>query len=563
MTSRRSVRLLAVLVAALVALAGCVSLPRSGPVSASQPDLPPSEGIGLFAAGPREGASPQEIVEGFLTASAAGYSDEFLVARQFLAGPAVQAWQPLEQVRIYADNPAPSFGRTDDGGVRLTVAAEASVDSAGHYTESPPETTIEAGFTLVRNAAGEWRIVELDDGVLLPAANFRSLYAQGAVYFLTPEQDALVPDVRWYPRENQATALVRGLLDGPSQWLSPGVVTMVPAGTRMTVEAVTVADGVARVDLSADALSADPEQRAALYAQVERTLLGVPGVQLIQITAAGAPYEVTEPIPELSSYPYTTGPLVVVADGALAEVVAGEVVPLAGGSLAGLDARSPALGYESEQPTLVLLDGADRLVTAPAAQSQSFLLAQGSALVAPSVDIDGWVWTSPQESAGDVVAVQDSGTRVAVDVPWLAGGRVHALRISREGARAVVVWESGGRTLIDVAAVVRGLDGVPRALAEPVRIGERMTTATDAAWVDEQTVAVLGTSGGDAAPVVHLLPIGGPTTRLPAVDGAVTITAGRGDRSLVVGTESGRIYERNGASWRPVLTDAFFPTLPG
>jgi len=557
---RRLPRGLVALVVLALALAGCAALPRSGPVTASDPDLPAPQGIGFFASGPRPGASPEEIVDGFLTASWAGYSDEFLVAREFLAGPAVETWQPLEQVRIYSDTPAPQFSRANDGGVRLSVTGEASLDSAGRYTEAAPGTTIDADFTLARNGDGEWRIIELDDGVLLPAANFQSVYTQSALYFLTRDRGALVPEVRWFPQQNLATSLVRALLDGPSSWLAPGVVSMVPVGTRMTVESVQVSEGTAHVDLSADSLAA--EDRSLFYAQMDRTLDQVPDVQDVEITAAHAPYELEEPVPDLSAYPYISSQLAVVSDGALADVVGGEVVPRPGGQLAGLALHDPALGYEPTTPTTVVLDGPDRLVTAPA-EGQPFVLTEGTNLVAPSMDREGWAWTTPARTDGRLRAVRANGDVVEVDAPWLQNGTVRALRVSREGARVVVLWESAGTAVLDVAAVVRDPDGMPRSLAEPVRFGSRLTDAVDVAWVEESTVAVLGTTAAEPVPSVHLLPLGGPTDRLPVVEGAVSLTAGRGDRSIVVATADGRLYERNGAGWRVRLSGVSDPALPG
>jgi hypothetical protein len=557
-------RALVALFVLALALAGCAALPRSGPVTASDPDLPAPQGIGFFASGPQPGASPEEIVDGFLTASWAGYSDEFLVARDFLAGPAVATWQPLEQVRIYSDTPAPQYSRAGDGGVRLSVTAEASVDSAGRYTEAAPGTTIQADFTLARDGDGEWRIIELDDGVLLPAANFQSVYNQGALYFLTPDLSALVPEVRWFPQEDLATSLVQALLEGPSSWLAPGVRTMVPVGTRMTVETVQVAEGVAHVDLSADSLAAQAEERSLLYAQMERTLQHVPDVHEVEITAAGAPYELEEPIPDLSAYPFVPSPMAVISDGTLADVVGGAIAPRPGSEqLADLDPHDPALGYNASAPTTVLLDGPDRLVVAPSGDQQPAVLVEGTELVAPSVDRHGWVWTTPARTDGHLRAVSPGGDAVDVEAPWLQNGTVRALRVSREGARVVVVWEVAGEPVLDVAAVARDADGTPSALAEPVRFGERLTDAVDVAWIDESTVAVLGATAADPVPTVHLLPLGGPTTRLPVVEGAVSLTAGRGDRSLVVATAEGRLYERNGAGWRAWLGPASDPALPG
>jgi hypothetical protein len=561
---RRLPRAVVALLVLALALAGCAALPRSGPVTASDPDLPAPQGIGFFASGPQPGASPDEIVDGFLTASWAGYSDEFLVAREFLAGPAVATWQPLEQVRIYSDAPAPQYSRAGDGAVRLSVTAEASVDSMGRYTEAAPGTTIQADFTLARNGDGEWRIIELDDGVLLPVANFQSVYNRSALYFLTPDLSALVPEVRWFPQEDLASSLVRALLEGPSSWLAPGVRTMVPVGTRMTAESVQVAEGMAHVDLSADSLAAEAEERSLLYAQMERTLQHVPDVHEVEITAAQAPFEIEEPVPDLSAYPYVPSPMAVISDGELANVVGGDLVPRPGSEqLADLTPHDPAVGYDASAPTTVLLDGTDRLITAPSGDAQPLVLVEGTDLVAPSVDRHGWVWTTPARTDGRLRAVSPGGEAVDVDAPWLQNGTVRALRVSREGSRIVVVWEVAGAPVLDIAAVVRDADGAPRSLAEPVRFGERLTDAVDVAWIDESTVAVLGTTDAEPVLSVHLLPLGGPANRLPVVEGAVSLTAGRGDRSLVVATGDGRLYERNGAGWRAWLGPVSDPALPG
>lgn len=100
-------------------------------------------------------------------------------------------------------------------------------------------------------------------------------------------------------------------------------------------------------------------------------------------------------------------------------------------------------------------------------------------------------------------------------------------------------------------------------LGDPVPVGEVLTSATVATWVDEQTVAVLGTSGGDPTTAVHLVTIGGPTTVLPAIENATRVTAGTGDRTIVVGTAEGELYERNGLGWTLALTGAYDPTMPG
>ncbi len=98
-------RRLFALLLALMLLAACTSLPTEGPVNATRAPTGTNQTIGFHAAGPREGSTPEEIVQGFLTASAAGLSDDFEVARQYLSPRASELWRPLEVVRIYSFRP--------------------------------------------------------------------------------------------------------------------------------------------------------------------------------------------------------------------------------------------------------------------------------------------------------------------------------------------------------------------------------------------------------------------------------------------------------------------------
>ncbi|HLS73445.1 MAG TPA: LpqB family beta-propeller domain-containing protein, partial [Actinomycetaceae bacterium] len=164
---------------------------------------------------------------------------------------------------------------------------------------------------------------------------------------------------------------------------------------------------------------------------------------------------------------------------------------------------------------------------------------------------------------GTVQAYQPNGASSSVTASWLEDATVRALRISRDATRALVVRENDGVVQAEVAAVMRDPDGRPVSLGDPVVICEMLVTAGDATWVDEQTVAVLGTSGADTTTAVHLVTIGGPTTVLPAIEGATRVVAGTGDRSLIVGTEDGSLYERNGLGWTLTGSDVYDPTLPG
>src|SRR5690606_8194402 len=109
--------------------------------------------------------------------------------------------------------------------------------------------------------------------------------------------------------------------------------------------------------------------------------------------------------------------------------------------------------------------------------------------------------------------------------------------------RMAVAWvENNGDLVLDLASVVRTPNGVPQHLGEPVRVGENLSDVTDLAWTEENTLAALGTSSLSPEPAVHLVHLGGPTEVIPAVEGVASLTAGRGERSLVLATAGGQLY---------------------
>ncbi len=559
---RRSVaRLLTALLAAVLALAGCVSIPDSGPVTAADP-LPPERGsVTLIASGPTPGATANQIVQGFLRAVAAGRGDEFAVAREYLAGPVAETWNPRAQVRVYTARDI-SYSQAEDGAVRATATAEASVDAQGRYTEAAPDTQIELDFTVARTLDGQWRIVDLDDGILVSPADFEAQYDAYQLYFLSPDNEALVPETRWYPERSAPSLIARHLLEGPSSWLAGGVTTAFPTGTRLVEDSVTIDDGVARLELSTEALAAEPPQRGLMAAQLQASLRSVPTVQAVDVTVGGAPLLTESEVPTLLRNPYITGSPVVVAEGQVQRFTGSELVPLSGPGLAE-DPRLPALPYDGAPGRPVVLDGTDRLVTLPNEDDDGAVLLTGEDLVAPSIDRHGWIWTTPRAGDGTLRTVLPNGVAAQVSSSWLDGSAVLSLRVSRDGTRVVVVREEDGISQVEVAAVLRDSDGRPLALGDPVRVGDSLVSARTVTWVDEQTVAVLGVSGGEGAPAVHLVTIGGPTRNLPAVTDASRITAATGDRTLVVGTEDGSLYERNGLGWTLAATAVRDPAYPG
>lgn len=353
---------IAALAVIALSLAGCASLPTSGPVEQGMTQAPTSGTIQYEASGPINGAGPTEIVEGFLQAGAAGLSGEndFGVARAFLTNEASSSWLPLAQVLVSA-NESPQVPvmtlpeRPDEaapGGtappqeldqqdaddldrlqVRLGVVAVADVDSAGIYTAAASQAASELTYGLAR-VDGEWRIDSLPSGLLLSEVAFGNVFRQVPVMFLSRDLTTLVPDVRFVPTRNAPSHALDHLLAGPAPWLSSAVTTRVASG--MTLEqpgaGVVVGAGVdggqAEVRLAGGGAMTD-DDRALLFTQVSQTLLAVPGTQSVALWIGGDLYEPATDAPAPGPPPPPRGPITALSEGSLVTVDSDGITPYA------------------------------------------------------------------------------------------------------------------------------------------------------------------------------------------------------------------------------------------
>ncbi len=177
-------------------------------------------------------------------------------------------------------------------------------------------------------------------------------------------------------------------------------------------------------------------------------------------------------------------------------------------------------------------------------------------LIAPSFDPPslGWLWTVAAGEPGSgqaptVVAATDSAEEVAA--AWLVpGDEVRSLRVSRDGARVlVVVGHADGTVSVEVRGIRRDSTGRPLSLSQAAfAVAVELTDAVDASWVDDDHVVVLGRVGEEAVrPVVAQ--VGGTTELLAPTPGAVSVSAATGVRSIVVGTADGTLLRRSGSLW--------------
>jgi lipoprotein LpqB-like beta-propeller protein/sporulation and spore germination protein len=315
-----------------------------------------------------------------------------------------------------------------------------------------------------------------------------------------------------------------------------------------------VNDDVATVDLTEDVRAADPRRRQLLLAQLEATLGQLSTISRVRITVQRLALDV----PAVSSESATptidpvidSRPVVIASSGRIGRLERGSVRSV--GGVAGLAVRGashPAVAYDSSAYAVLNAKRNRLLVQMPGAMNAAGPV-KAAGLTAPSFDVEGRVWTAAA-SGGRVYVAGATTPAVKLKASWLRRYTVVALRISRDGTRAALAVRSGSTGHVLVCGVLRNSSGQPSELSGPQELLPDLVSVSDLTWVDENHLAVLGrraASSGSSSSQPWLVQVGGAATPVTPVPGAVSLTAGNGDSSLLAATSSS-IYMRVGARW--------------
>lgn len=543
-------RLIAVaLLVVLGTLAACTGLPTTGPVTPglAVDEVPDDPDFSFLPNGPQPGASPQEIVEGFIDA-ATSPADEWAIARSFLAPDIRESWQPEAGVLI--DDPAERlYAGVDDDTVTLTLTAVADVDAAGAYgdTEVGPASLV---YALAEQPSGEWRITQAPDGVVISEAFFEDVFQPYPVMYWDQSWTYLVPDLRWFPAYgNSATRVARALVDGePSPWLAASVVSAFPEDVRLARPSVPVIDGVAQVDLDDEALGLDATTRGRMLSQLRESLQAadIVTVEMVvggePLTATAAPVRSTRVdaralVRTEASFGWLSGDEV-------------EIIPGLSAAVSSVDADAVEISPDRDIAAVRLVDGS---VTAIGVGGTFTPVDDRSGALAPTIDGYGFVWSVPATRPDDLIAVGLEGVTHEIDASFPEGSRITAMQLSRDGTRLAALTSAAGRHLVVVAGVIRDADGVPVALGEIQRAAALPGEGVDVAWLDDTSVGVLARDGEAMVMITQL--IGGEGALADAPGGSTTLAGINQAASLRLLTQDGALSIRRGATWQQTAAD--------
>ncbi|AZA10871.1 MtrAB system accessory lipoprotein LpqB [Corynebacterium gerontici] len=178
---------------------------------------------------PKEDQDPDLLLRDFYTANALP-DQQYQPARNYLAKEKAESWSPRPEILVLdrIDVNSATLGEDEPGrGYEVSGTLVGEVSKSGAY--QPRQEPYKAKVRMV-SVDGQWRIADLPDQIVVERNEFRNHYSMRNVYFFDPTGSRLVADQRWiYNRAGSLdSALLSLLIDGPSQWLAPGVMDELP-----------------------------------------------------------------------------------------------------------------------------------------------------------------------------------------------------------------------------------------------------------------------------------------------------------------------------------------------
>ena len=546
----RKFSVLAALTAAILLLSGCAQLPRSSEVKTG-PDLKSgltTDYLYYSPNGPNEGDDQQQIINGFLNA-ATGPQNDYQIAREYLTTDFSGKWSPNDEVLIQESRP--ELTMIDDTNARLVVKAVAQIDNVGLWTSLPGGQVRNLDFQLVKEN-NQWRISSAPNATVLVKPVFDVLFKSYSLYFYDGQNKYLVPDLRWFSsRVSTGTRLVNALLKGPNQWLGDSVNNAFPSGTKLALDAVTVENGVAVVDLNAAATKADKAARSRMLSQLTATLNQLTNVFSVKIQIDHTAQEIAL---QNSQLPLPNGyiPVVLNADGIRPVSQSAQKDKV---SALSQKVNAKEFGYSADGNYLALSSsrGID-LVRVNILSSALTLLDTRKDQLAPVIDNRNQIWSLPSKASEPIQVHDIAGKLLFSSSGWLGTGEHLAFGISREGSRLAILLKTKSGNVAYVAVIKRDDQGNPVGIYSPRRVALGVNNLKTLSW--SGPTSLIGISGGPAGlDTPNSIVVGGGTISMTPLTDLRAAIAQTDSSSTYVLDKNGILFEYRGTGWLAVETE--------
>jgi hypothetical protein len=550
------VKFFIVTLAGALFLSGCAGIPSSSQVYFGEEifEDTSTQFVRVIARPPSVDMNPEEIVRGFLDACA-DPSENYGIARQYLADESAGSWNPLTGIEIYETTSTDVSG--SPAKLTLTAGKLGTISDSGRYQSSDPGALLSKSFKLEQNNSGQWRISELSNGILLSSGDVDRSFRSFPIYFFNSNMDGLITDTVLVPVSNSgaATSLVRSLLEGPSPYLLPVAASTFPVGTTLTYGSVPITNGIAQVDLSKEILGADEKTRRALSAQLVWTLSTLASVTSVQISVSGQPLALSsigqlQSIEDWQSLSTLPSPELVTLN-----VIRNEQIISVAGRNENLKYVSPSpLVSASEDPSgtriaAVTSDGKSLLI-GNSGEEEIVVAAQGDQISRPSWASDGSVLFADFGQGVREILSDGSIRAVSVDTSTLGtSDQVKQVSIASDGVRIAAVLSNGTQDVVAVGAIFRTSN--ESRIIGLHRIERSISSVRDVIWSSPTSVAVIGSDDSNSDLMFNISLLDGKTNLASTPIGAQQLAVDGGGKLYIsaVDGSSQLIYQQSFGSW--------------
>lgn len=544
-----------------LALSGCSGIPTSSQVFYGEEisEDTSTQFVRVIARPPSLDMSPEEIVRGFLDACA-DPSGNYEIARQYLEVNVGETWNPLTGIEVYESSTI-KISREQNS---LTVGADkiGTISDLGRFQSGDPGAQISKSFDLEQNSGNQWRISNLNDGILLSSGDVDRSFRSFPIYFFNTGLTSLVTDNLLVPVSNSgaATSLVRSLLDGPSPYLSPVATSAFPVGTTLTYGSVPILNGIAQVDLSKEVLGADELTRRAISAQIVWTLSSLANVSAVQISVSGQPLILTNVNSLQTIQDWQSLSPLPNSDRVNLNLIRSEAIYSVTdvGEKLQFESTTPlifAAPNELDSKIAVVTKDLKSLQVINKASSKFELVAQGEQISKPTWDREGSIYFSDFGFGVREVTSDGALREVAVDVSALGtSDQVKQIAVSNDGIRVAILMSDGVADVVAVGAIFK-TDSETRIIGLH-RIERAITSIRDIVWSSPTSIAVLGSDESKSDLLFDVSLLDGKAKTFSTPIGAQQVSVD-GNGKLYVSAVDGTdqfLYQQTFGSWSLVAS---------
>jgi hypothetical protein len=179
-------------------LVACGGIPKNSSIQEGSilGSVPEGSIVRVIASTPQNGMTPEEIVSGFLNASASSEND-FKIAREYLIPELRDIWKPTDQIQVYEGQGR--LNTTESNSVIFTAPLNSVIDARSRITLSEPDSQLVQEFKL-KKVDNEWRINLDFKGLSISRADLNRSFTTFPLWFPDSSLKTLTPDIVVLPR---------------------------------------------------------------------------------------------------------------------------------------------------------------------------------------------------------------------------------------------------------------------------------------------------------------------------------------------------------------------------